>query len=53
MSDGEPAASGDLCPQCYGKEWISIRGKRLRCVCVTRKVLDGTAAERRRRRGAR
>ena len=48
MTSGELAVSDDLCPQCYGRGWVSIGRRRLRCTCVSRKVIGDAAAEQQR-----
>jgi hypothetical protein len=41
MGSRAVVTSDELCPQCYGTEWVSIQGKQVRCTCMARKALDG------------
>lgn len=34
-----PEVQDHLCPQCYGKEWVTIQGRKVRCTCVANRGL--------------
>jgi uncharacterized OB-fold protein len=43
----------ELCPQCYGRMWVSLSGRGVVCTCVTRKALDDATVSTRERARAR
>ena len=34
-----------LCPQCYGKGWVTIHGRKLRCTCAVTRAVAARAAD--------